>query len=312
MSAGSIGYASNSISRISGLFMPRGRHTLSASLGRPARFLHRVLRGFRHNQGLLLSGAVAYYGLLSIIPLLALLLVALSHFMDEATLVASIRDHLEFVLPVHAEELTQQIAAFLEHRHVVGWIGMLVLIFFSTMAFTVLENAMSVIFLHRVAIHRRHFMVSAVIPFSFILLVGLGLILITIISGVLHGLEDEQVRVFGLTWQLSGLSGLLLYLLGVLGLALLLTSLYMVMPVGHLALRHAFAGGLAAALLWEIARHVLVWYFARLSLVNVVYGSFATVIVILISFELGALILLLGAQVIAELERGEDDGDFET
>jgi YihY family inner membrane protein len=155
-------------------------------------------------------------------------------------------------------------------------------------------------------------MVSAVIPFSFILLVGLGLILITIISGVLHGLEDEQVRVFGLTWQLSGLSGLLLYLLGVLGLALLLTSLYLVMPVGHLALRHAFAGGLAAALLWEIARHVLVWYFARLSLVNVVYGSFATVIVILISFELGALILLLGAQVIAELERGEDDGDFET
>ena len=34
-----------------------------------------------------------------------------------------------------------------------------------------------------------------------------------------------------------------------------------------------------------------------------VYGSFATVIVILLSFEFGAILLLLGAQVIAEYER---------
>ena len=44
-------------------------------LRRPGLFLLRVLKGFRHNQGILLSGAVAYYMLLSIVPLLALLLV---------------------------------------------------------------------------------------------------------------------------------------------------------------------------------------------------------------------------------------------
>ena len=75
------------------------------------------------------------------------------------------------------------------------------------------------------------------------------------------------------------------------------------MPVGRLSLRHALIGGITAALLWEITRHVLVWYFSTLSLVNVVYGTFATVIIILLSLEAAAIILLLGAQVIAEYER---------
>jgi uncharacterized BrkB/YihY/UPF0761 family membrane protein len=48
---------------------------------------------------------------------------------------------------------------------------------------------------------------------------------------------------------------------------------------------------------------VLVWYFSSLSLVNVIYGTFATAIIILISLEAAATILLLGAQVIAEYER---------
>jgi membrane protein len=55
--------------------------------------------------------------------------------------------------------------------------------------------------------------------------------------------------------------------------------------------------------LWEITRHLLVWYFSKLSLVNMIYGSFATAIIILVSLEVGAIILLLGAQVIAEYER---------
>lgn len=280
-------------------------------LHRSGRLLLTAVGDFRRNQGLLLSGAVAYYGLLSVVPLLALLLVALSHFMEESALLAALQTHLAHVLPIHADALTAQIAAFLEHRDVISWIGILILVFFSTMAFTVLENAMSVIFFHRVNIHRRHFIVSALIPFLFIVLLGIGIIVVTIVSGALQGLEQEEVAVFGATFRLTGVSGIVLYLLGFSGLVLLLTSLYLVMPVGHLAVRHALTGGITAAVLWEIMRHVLVWYFTQLSLVNLVYGSLATAIIVLLSFELGAIILLFGAQVIAEFER-TDSGRFET
>ena len=96
---------------------------------------------------------------------------------------------------------------------------------------------------------------------------------------------------------------MLLYLLGLAGEIFVLTSVYLVMPVGRLAWRHALIGGIAAALLWEITRHVLVWYFTTLSQVTVVYGSLTTAIVVLLSLEIAATLLLLGAQVISEYER---------
>ena len=44
---------------------------------------------FQKNQGLLLSGALAYYTLLSVIPLFTFLLLMLSHVVDEAALISS-------------------------------------------------------------------------------------------------------------------------------------------------------------------------------------------------------------------------------
>lgn len=285
---------------------------LQQVLKQPGRFFLRVLSEFRRNQGLLLSGAVAYHMLLSIVPLIALLLVGLSHIMEEEALLATVRSHIAFVVPMEADALTVQITSFLEHRELIGWVGILVLVFFSTLAFTVLENAMSVIFFHRVSIHRRHFLISALIPFLFIFMVGIGILLITLVSGAIQALNGEQVEALGMTWGLSDASGSMLYSLGVVGLVALMTSFYLIMPVGRISLRHAFVGGLTAALLWEGARHLLVWYFSTLSFVNVVYGSLASTIVVLLSFELAALILLFGAQVIAVFERGMPDHDEKT
>jgi YihY family inner membrane protein len=98
-----------------------------------------------------------------------------------------------------------------------------------------------------------------------------------------------------------------LYILGIIGEVLMLTSIYLVMPVVRVRFRHAVIGGITAAVLWEITRRVLIWYYAAISVVNVIYGSIATVVVALLSIEVVAVILLLGAQVIAELERKPDE-----
>ena len=62
-------------------------------------FLLRVLRGFIRNQGLLLSGAVAYYTLLSIVPLSILALIVLTHFIEEQHLIHALSTYLEMVIP---------------------------------------------------------------------------------------------------------------------------------------------------------------------------------------------------------------------
>lgn len=272
-------------------------------LEHPWRFAGRVINGFRANQGFLLSGAVAYYTLLTIVPMFALILAGLSQFQDSQGLVDTLRDYLVLITPNQADVLIDQISAFMQNWKVVGITGILILLFFSSLAFTSLESAMSVIFFHRVAIYRRHFLISAIIPYCYILLLAIGMLLVSVVSGSLHSLNAQSLTVMGYQWSLSGIETLLIYLLGIVGETLLLTSLYLVMPVGKLSIRHALIGGITAAFLWEITRHILVWYFSTLSLVNIVYGAFATVIIILLTLEAAAIILLLGAQVIAEYER---------
>ena len=280
----------------------------------PGAFALRVLLGFRANQGLLLAGAVAYYALLSIVPLLILMAIALSHVIDQAALLEALGRYIGWLAPGQSDFIVGELENFLAHRELMGWVLLATMLFFSSLAFTVLENAMSVIFLHRVAIRRRHFLVSALLPYVYILCLGVGLLLVTLVSGSFQALGDQSLEFLGYSWSLSGFSGVLLYLLGLAGEIFVLTSVYMVMPVGKLSLRHALIGGITAALLWEVTRHGLVWYFDTLSQVGLVYGSLTTAIIVLLSLELAATLLLLGAQVISEYERigtGKQDAPAE-
>ena len=282
-------------------------------LTQPYIFTCQVIRDFRVNQGLLLSGAVAYYALLSIIPLFTLAVVVISRFYPDEELLALLRDNMNLVMvmPGLTDTLLSQFSKFLEYRHVVGWVGIMVMIFFSSMAFTILENTMSVIFYHRVSIKRRHFLVSAALPYLFVLTLGTGLLAMTLTAGALQTMEGNEVRLFFWIIKLEGITSMVIYLLGVAGMVLLFTAIYMVMPIGGLGIRHALIGGVAAGILWEIARHVLIWYFSTLSLVNVVYGSLATSIVTLLTLEVAAMILLVGAQVIATYERLSEEAHVE-
>jgi membrane protein len=274
-----------------------------------AAFLVRSLKAFRANQGLLLAGAVAYYSLLSIVPLLILAVVALSHFVEREVLLQTIGLYLAWLLPGQSQAIVGELSNFLVHREVVGWVLLATLLFFSSLAFTVLENAMSVIFYHRVAIRRRHFMVSAMLPYGYILTLGAGLLLVTLVAAGLQAMGREELHLLGREWSLGGVSGALLYLLGFCGEVFVLTSIYLVMPVGRLSVRHALLGAVVAAVLWELTRHVLVWYFATLTQISTVYGSLTTAIAVLLSLDLAATLLLFGAQVIAEVERAVDEGE---
>ena len=203
-------------------------------------------------------------------------------------------------MPGQSKAVVTELANFVEHRDVIGWVLLGTMLFFSSLAFTVLEKAMSVIFLHRFTVRRRHFLISALLPYIYILCLGFGLLVVTLVAGVIQAMGDNNLFFLGFMWSLHGVSGVLLYLLGLVGEVLLLTSIYMVMPVGRLSWRHALMGGVTATLLWEVTRRVLVWYFGTLSQVSVVYGSLTTAIVVLFSLEIAATLLLLGAQVISE------------
>jgi len=273
-----------------------------AAFGRLAGFLLRVLGRFRQNQGLILAGSIAYYTLLSVIPLLILILIVLSHFMDPELLIETMGRFLELVIPGYAAALTEQVQVFLRYRGVIGTVGILVLVFFSSIAFSVLESAIAAIF-QRVRPHRRHFLVSSILPYLFIVLLTLGVLTLSFLVGALEQLGSAKLVVFGHRFGLGFIFSTAVYVLGLAAEVFLITVFYLVLPVGNTSFRHALVGGLAATILWEVTRRVIVWYYKTYTFVNLIYGSFASVVVFLLSVEAVAIIVLLGAQVIAELER---------
>ena len=101
-------------------FGPNAAYVMS----HPARFALRVLRAFRANQGLLLAGAVAYYTLLSIVPLLILLVIALSQIIDPGELLATLGRYLEWLIPGQSTPVIGELARFLD------WFDPLIILLF--------------------------------------------------------------------------------------------------------------------------------------------------------------------------------------
>src|SRR5437764_15322871 len=103
----------------------------------PGAFALQVINAFRKNQGMLLAGAVAYYTLLSIVPLLILIVIGLSHFIEQAELLATLRRALEWIVPGQSKAHVEELASFVNNRDAVC-VGLLVTtIVFSPLACTV-------------------------------------------------------------------------------------------------------------------------------------------------------------------------------
>lgn len=267
------------------------------------RFTWRVIGRFLSNSGILLAGGVGYNILLSIIPLFALLIVLLAGIVDENQLFAVLSIQARHLAPAHVEVVLQAVRSLLESREAIGTFGIPVLLIFSSFAFRNLEDALAIIFRAPDSKAKRSAWISVLMPYAFMLVLGAGLMALALVVSLFSGINTLWMIFMGRELPLASLSGPMLNLTSFIGVFLLFSAIYKVMPVVRIAVRRALVGGFVAALLWEGVRLLLVVYFANLSYVSAVYGSLATLIVMLLSLEVGAVILLLGAQVIAELER---------
>ncbi|MDQ7731744.1 YihY/virulence factor BrkB family protein [Halomonas sp. SpR1] len=273
-------------------------------LPRLAHFTWRVLGNFLKNHGILLAGGVGYNILLSIVPLFAVLVVLLTQVVDQQHLLNVLSIQARHMAPAHAEVLVEAVRSLLESRDVIGILSFPVLLLFSSFAFRMLEDALAIIFHAPDSPHiKRSVWVSVLLPYAFMVVLGAALMVLTLVVTLASSLNALVMAIFDRELPLAGLSEPVLNLASFIGVFLLFSAIYKVLPVVRIALRRAIVGGFVAALMWEGVRLLLVYYFANLSFVNAVYGSLATLVIVLISLEVGAIILLLGAQVIAELER---------
>ncbi|MFC4660264.1 YihY/virulence factor BrkB family protein [Cobetia amphilecti] len=279
------------------------RSRLLRFLPRLLAFALRVIGQFIANRGVLLAGGVGYNILLSSVPLFALLCVLLTHLVDETRLMSIIAIQVQHLGPGQEDILLDAVRKLLANREVISWIGMGGLLFFAGLAFRMLEDAIALIFHQHPVIRKRSAWISALLPYAFVMVLGAGLLALTLLVALASAMNDALTLLTGIELTLGDAGSEVIYLISIVGMFGLFSAIYKILPQTRVSTRRALVGGLVAATLWELTRLALSWYFTHLSFVGAVYGSLATLIVLLLGLEIGAVILLLGAQVIAELEQ---------
>ncbi len=91
----------------------------------------------------------------------------------------------------------------------------------------------------------------------------------------------------------------LLKLVSFLMTALALIIAYRVVPNRYVPSRHALAGGLCAAFLFELTKYLFVAYVAKVPTYRLVYGAFASVPIFLVWLYCCWMVVLIGAEVTA-------------
>ena len=106
------------------------------------------------------------------------------------------------------------------------------------------------------------------------------------------------------TGLVTALPGTLKFVLSTLQFVLMgvgMAALYRYVPNTHVRWSHALVGGLFVAVGLELAKKLLSWYLSSVPTYSVVYGTFASVPILLVWIYLAWVIVLLGAVVTAYL-----------
>ena len=103
----------------------------------------------------------------------------------------------------------------------------------------------------------------------------------------------------GVVNELPGGVSLLLGLVEFSLLAVSMASLFRFVPNTHVRWSHALAGGVFAALGFQLVKRGLAWYVSQVPTFSVLYGAFATLPILLLWIYLSWLIVLLGAVIAA-------------
>jgi membrane protein len=261
--------------------------------------LRDVVKNFEGNGDFNQAAAIALYALLSIIPLFILTLLMAGQFLGPyPNIQHDITESIQKLYPYFSGDLLDQLGRIDEKQNVLGWIGIITLIWFSSMIFGAIETAFNLIF--RAQSHRNYLvsklMAIGMIPMGWA--VGIASVGVTYIATILA----QQPFIFkGEILMLQ--SFFFRYALPYLVTVLFFTIVYKVIPPMRISWWNALIGSAVFSALMELAKHFFGWYVANYTSYNIIFGSLQTVVILVIWVFYVALILLFCAEIISSFQR---------
>lgn len=240
------------------------------------------------------AAALAYYTVFSIFPLTLLLATAISRVLGAAVAQQQIANALRLFLPPESTaDLMNSISQALEQNTSFGLIAIVGLIWSGLGLFSNITSSLDRIF--HVPVSRslwRNRLVAVIMIFILVVLVTASFVT----SGILVLISS----VFFLNSPSTWITIATVFL--PLGLNMIIfVLLFRFVPARLVNWDAIWPAAIFGAAGWEIAKAGFRWYLANLANYQVVYGSIATVIVLLFSAYLLASIFIFSAELCAQL-----------
>ncbi len=249
------------------------------------RFLRLLAFRFVEDGGLHHTASLTYTTLLSLVPLMAVSLAIFSAFPVSERVATEVQDFVfnNFV-PASSDVISEHLESFSQKASHLSGTGTVFLVIVAVMMMGNIDRALNTIWQVRrkrsaIAVFTVYWAILSLGP----ILMGISVLLTSYLVS-LPFLADAVGR--------TGVLGLMPVLVS----AVAFTLLYIVVPNRSVPLLHAVAGGVLAAVLFEIAKRGFALYITTFPTYQAIYGALAAVPVFLIWIYLSWLVTLLGAE----------------
>jgi membrane protein len=264
--------------------------------------LRDAIKNYQFNGNVNQAAAISLYAILSFIPLFILTMIVVGHtFGSHAKLQTEMIEAIRGFHPYFSESLLAQLGQIEQKKRVLGWLGIITLVWFSAMIFNAIETAMKIIFRSG---KNRNYVVSKLLAISMIPMgwtIGIASVGLTYISTMLAKQPLLTKGEYAILPLLHG--AMFRYVLPYLVMVVFFTIVYKVIPTVKVGLGSAFTAAVIFSALMEIAKHFFTWYVSNYTRYNVIFGSLETVVILVIWVFYVALILLFCAELISSYQR---------
>jgi membrane protein len=257
-----------------------------------------ALRKFHDDNGFFLSSGITFNILINLIPFIMLLLALVGTYLyNDQEVLNHIRAYFRDVAPAFDPKIMKSLTDVIQNRQIVGVLGSVGLVWFSTWVFRSLRIVLNIVF--RVE-KNRGILRGIGLDLFMILLAGILLLVSMILSSVvtfLQGYQGEIPVVIGPTIQ-----WILKYLLPFFLTVGMFFLIYKIIPNKGVRFKSAFQAALFTGLLWELAKHLFGWYVVHLAKYSIFYGSLSTLAIFVLWVYYSSTILVVGAEFAYFLE----------
>lgn len=237
-----------------------------------------------------LSGMIAYFAVLSMIPASFLFVSALA-LAGALSTQGYIVTQLQYVLPESSvNTLVATVDALRERKGSLGLIGGFGLVWGTLNFFSSIESALNIIY----GVENRRFLKQKLWVLFLVSVALIFMVATIVLASFAFPLLQDANRYVPVVIRLTSFDALLSLLLSMGGAFLFLLSVYRFLPNTDVHVRDVWIGALGGALVFEITVHVLPLYLYGSSDVFLL-KAFAGALITLIWFYLVANILLAGA-----------------